>query len=100
MSKTTVLAGTAFALALGMGFAGGAAAANPQANDQTLTGAGFFNGSGNPSNNFAIDTESLGSGSIELGLRARYRGGPNVTPTGSLYEFPTGTGSGGRALWN
>lgn len=71
-----------------------------QLNDQTLAAPGFYNGSGNPSNNFAVDTETLGSGTIELGLRARFRGGPNVTPVGDLYTFPTGTGSGGRAVWN
>jgi hypothetical protein len=91
-------AGAALTAALFVGLGGPASAA--QLNDQTLAAPGFYNGSGNPSNNFAVDTETLGGGSIELGLRARYRGGPNVTPDGNLYTFPTGTGSGGRALWN
>jgi hypothetical protein len=100
MSRTTIAAGAALALVLGLGFAGQASAAGQQ-NNVSLSGP-FFNGSGNPNNNFAVDTDN----GIEVGLRARFRGGPNVTPTGdatganTTYTFPTGTGSGGTALWN
>ena len=64
--------------------------------DATLAAPGFYNGSGNPSNDFTIDT----TGGVETGLRARFRGGPNVTPVGDVYSFAPGGASGALAFWN
>ena len=64
----------------------------------SLATPGFYNGTGNPSNNFTVDTES----GIEVGLRARFRGGPNVTPSGDIYTFDKGSPPGHPAygVWN
>jgi hypothetical protein len=57
---------------------------------------GFYNGLGNSSADFTVDTEN----GIEIGLAARTRGvAPNVIPIGNVYDFAAG-GSGGNALWN
>jgi len=64
--------------------------------DATLSAPGFYNGSGNPSNDFTIDT----TGGVETGLRARFRGGPNVTPVGDVYSFAPGGLGASAAFWN
>jgi hypothetical protein len=70
--------------------------------DATLASPGFYNGTGNPSNNFTVDTEAAGTGTVEVGLRARFRGGSDVTPSGDVYTLPVGSVSGHPAygVWN
>ncbi|MDE2200428.1 MAG: PEP-CTERM sorting domain-containing protein, partial [Rhodospirillales bacterium] len=90
-------------LALAAGAIGLAGPAMAQtATDTTLASPGFYNGTGNPSSEFTTDTFTLGSGSIELGLRARYRYGADVVPSGNVYTVDTGSVVGHPAygLWN
>jgi hypothetical protein len=64
----------------------------------TSTDPGYYNGSGNSSSHFTVDTEN----GIELGLGTVLRHIGPVTPTpttGNVYDVPTGT-AGGTATWN
>ena len=96
---------TVSAIVLGfLGFLSGNEARAGVSFDQTLvsptatpTNPGFYNGAGNPSNNFTVDN----SNGIEVGLRARFRYGSNVTPIGNVYDLPAGSGANpAQAVWN
>ncbi len=64
--------------------------------DSSLGGPGFYNGSGNPDQNFTIVTQ----GNLQLGLEASLRFvGPIDPGNSSNYIAPTGT-AGGDALWD
>jgi len=58
---------------------------------------GFYNGSGSPNVGFTTNTV----GGIEFGLSAVLRNVGPITPSGNVYEAPTGTNPAGtHALWN
>jgi hypothetical protein len=65
-------------------------------NDTNLAPPGYYNGTGGANGHFTVDTEN----GVEAGLRAELRTIGAITPTGNVYVAPTGTDSGGRALWN
>lgn len=69
-------------------------------NNTSLAPPGVYFGSGNAGTNghYAVSTV----GAVELGLDVRKRGGPPVTPTGNVYNVPTGAdpSNAARAWWN
>lgn len=61
------------------------------------TTPGYYNGSGNSSDNFTIAT----SGPIEVGLKAKIRGGADIDGSSGIYIAPVGGGSNpAYAQWN
>lgn len=65
----------------------GAASADTITFDTSLASPGVYYGSGNSNSGFTVDQ----SGPVELGLEAITRYIGPVTPTGSVYDVPTGT---------
>ncbi len=62
---------------------------------------GWFNGTGNPNGGFTVDNESIGNGSVQLGLRVKLRQDPNVIhPVGNVYTAPLGLQNPTHGLWN
>jgi hypothetical protein len=70
---------------LGMIAFAGLASASTIAYNTSLGGNGFYNGSGNTDNDFAVLTD----GNLQLGLKAvnRYTGSPELVPTGDNYDY-------------
>jgi hypothetical protein len=65
------------------------------------TTAGWFNGSGNPNGGFTVNEDTLDTGTVTLGMRAKLRQDPNVIhPTGDVYVVPLGLQNPTHALWN
>ena len=69
--------------------------------DSPLSSPGYYNGTGGINSGFTVLTATESDGStLQLGLEAGIRYSGPVTPNGIDYTVPTGTGTGGDALWN
>jgi hypothetical protein len=88
-----MMSGAALCLALGVSGTSGAT----QINNTNLS-VPFVTGSGNTNQHFAVDNEN----GVEVGLKAKLRFQSDVTPTGNIYNVPTGyqTSPTTYANWN
>jgi hypothetical protein len=100
MNRFRSLALACFAITVGFVCTPAIAAAAPILYDQSLGGAGFYNGSGNPDGGFTVTTEN----GVRIGMRAKHRQDPNVIHTpNDVYQVQPGPQSGSvtnRAWWN
>jgi hypothetical protein len=64
--------------------------------DADLAAPGVYYGTGNANGNFVVDTEN----GVEIGIRAHLAFVGNITPTGNLYQAPTGLYNPTHAFWN
>ncbi|MCW3477050.1 PEP-CTERM sorting domain-containing protein [Limobrevibacterium gyesilva] len=101
MSKT--MGPLAGAIVLAAGVLAMTGVAQAQTNSNVTAPPGVYFGTGNVNGGFNVTTFELDGGTLELGQRAKIRGGTVITPDGgdtSIYSAPIGADGGGRALWN
>ncbi|MDD9715227.1 hypothetical protein PVW48_00570 [Dinoroseobacter sp. PD6] len=88
MRITSILLGTATALALGSA-----------AHASTLD-IPFSIGSGNSNEKFTIDRNNDAGNDIEIGIKAKKRFVGDITPVGNVYNAQAGDSDPGLAIWN
>jgi hypothetical protein len=92
--------GAAALLAVSVGLPATGYAAT-DATNANLTNGVYF-GTGNVDGGWTTEVNTVGGITLEVGLRAKVRGGAVITPVGSVYTADTGAVAGhpSYALWN